>query len=67
VQFSLGPVDTLDHAARMQDFGSKMGIDATRKWAAEGFTRPWPEEILMDEATKKRVEALWKSLALDKV
>ena len=29
----LGPVDTLDHAQRMQDYGSKMGIDATRKWA----------------------------------
>jgi 4-hydroxy-3-polyprenylbenzoate decarboxylase len=59
-------VDTLDHAARMQDFGSKMGIDATRKWASEGFTRPWPDEILMDEVTKKRVDALWKSLSLDK-
>ncbi len=66
VQFVLGPMDTLDHAARMQDFGSKMGIDATRKWASEGFTRPWPDEILMDEATKKRVDALWKSLSLDK-
>jgi 4-hydroxy-3-polyprenylbenzoate decarboxylase len=59
-------MDTLDHAARMQDFGSKMGIDATRKWASEGFTRPWPDEILMDEATKKRVDGLWKSLGLDK-
>ena len=66
VQFSLGPMDTLDHAARMQDFGSKMGIDATRKWASEGFTRPWPDEILMDDETKKRVDALWKSLSLDK-
>ena len=66
VQFVLGPMDTLDHAARMQDFGSKMGIDATRKWASEGFTRPWPDEILMDEATKKKVDALWKSLSLDK-
>jgi 4-hydroxy-3-polyprenylbenzoate decarboxylase len=66
VQFVLGPMDTLDHAARMQDFGSKMGIDATRKWASEGFTRPWPDEILMDQATKKRVDALWKSLSLDK-
>ena len=33
VQFVLGPADTLDHASRRQDFGSKMGIDATRKWA----------------------------------
>ena len=64
VQFMLGPMDTLDHAARLQDFGSKMGIDATRKWASEGFTRPWPDEILMDEKTKARVEGLWKSLGI---
>jgi 4-hydroxy-3-polyprenylbenzoate decarboxylase len=64
VQFTLGPVDTLDHAARMQDYGSKMGVDATRKWSTEGFTRPWPGEILMDEATKARVDALWKGLGL---
>ena len=67
IQFSLGPVDTLDHAARMQDFGSKMGVDATRKWASEGFTRPWPDEILMDEATKRRVDALWESLGAEKM
>lgn len=61
-QFVLGPVDTLDHAARMQDFGSKMGLDATRKWPTEGFTRPWPDEIRMDSATRARINSLWKSL-----
>jgi len=64
VQFSLGPVDTLDHAARMQDFGSKMGVDATRKWKLEGFDRPWPDEILMDAASKARVDAFWRNLGL---
>jgi 4-hydroxy-3-polyprenylbenzoate decarboxylase len=64
VQFMLGPMDTLDHAARLQDFGSKMGVDATRKWASEGFARPWPDEILMDEKTKARVEGLWQSLGI---
>lgn len=64
VQFVLGPVDTLDHAARLQDFGSKMGIDATRKWPSEGFTRPWPDEIKMDPEVKRRVDALWKQLGL---
>jgi 4-hydroxy-3-polyprenylbenzoate decarboxylase len=64
VQFSLGPVDTLDHAARMQDFGSHMGIDATRKWPSEGFQRPWPDQIVMDAKTKARVDALWSSLGL---
>ncbi len=64
VQFMLGPVDTLDHAARVQDFGSKMGIDATRKWASEGFARPWPDEIQMDDVTKKRVDEIWEKLGL---
>jgi 4-hydroxy-3-polyprenylbenzoate decarboxylase len=66
VQFVLGPVDTLDHAARRQDFGSKMGIDATRKWASEGFDRPWPDEITMNEVTKQRVNGLWRDLGLDR-
>ncbi len=64
MQFVLGPVDSLDHAARRQDFGSKMGIDATRKWPGEGFERPWPDEIVMDQATRERVDALWKQLGL---
>jgi len=66
VQFTFGPVDTLDHAARIQDFGSKMGIDATRKWKSEGFARPWPDEIKMDAATKSRVDLLWSSLGIPK-
>ena len=65
IEFVLGPVDTLEHASRLQDFGSKMGIDATRKWQSEGFARPWPDEIRMDAATKSRVDALWQSLGID--
>jgi 4-hydroxy-3-polyprenylbenzoate decarboxylase len=64
VQFTLGPVDTLDHAARLQDFGSKMGIDATRKWPSEGFTRPWPDEIRMSPEVKARIDRLWPKLGL---
>jgi 4-hydroxy-3-polyprenylbenzoate decarboxylase len=64
VQFVLGPVDTLDHAARMQDYGSKMGIDATRKWASEGYAGRWPDEIKMDAATKARINEIWKELHL---
>jgi len=59
-----GPVDHLDHAAPRQFVGSKMGIDGTRKWKEEGYTREWPEDILMDETTKKRVDALWPKLGL---
>jgi 4-hydroxy-3-polyprenylbenzoate decarboxylase len=66
IQFVLGPVDTLDHAARLQDFGSKMGVDATRKWPSEGFARPWPDEIVMDATISKKVDGLWDSLGLPK-
>jgi 4-hydroxy-3-polyprenylbenzoate decarboxylase len=66
VEFHLGPVDTLDHAARLPDFGSHMGVDATRKWPAEGYKRgPWPDEIRMDAETRRRIDALWSRLALD--
>ena len=64
IQFTLGPVDTLDHSSRLPNYGSKMGIDATRKWKAEGFERPWPAMIEMDGATKARVDALWAKLGL---
>jgi 4-hydroxy-3-polyprenylbenzoate decarboxylase len=64
IQFTLGPVDSLDHSSRLPNYGSKMGIDATRKWKAEGFERPWPAMIEMDNATKARVDALWASLGL---
>ena len=42
VQMTRGPVDDLDDAAEMPAYGGKMGIDATRKWATEGYTRSWP-------------------------
>jgi 4-hydroxy-3-polyprenylbenzoate decarboxylase len=64
IQFMLGPVDQLEHASRLPNFGSKMGIDATHKWPSEGFARPWPDEIRMDTITKKKVDAIWKRLGL---
>jgi 4-hydroxy-3-polyprenylbenzoate decarboxylase len=63
IQFTLGPVDSLDHAARLANYGSKMGIDATRKWSTEGFSRPWPDEIVMDAKTRALVDGKWKALA----
>ena len=64
VRFSMGPMDVLDHSARAFTYGSKMGIDATRKWPEEGFTRNWPKLIEMDAETKKRVDAIWPKLGL---
>ena len=64
VRFTMGPVDVLDHASRAFTYGSKMGIDATRKWPEEGFARAWPKVIGMDDATKQRVDAMWSTLGL---
>jgi hypothetical protein len=63
-RFTMGPVDVLDHSSRAFTYGSKMGLDATRKLPEEGFTRNWPDLIVMDDATKARVSALWPSLGL---
>jgi 4-hydroxy-3-polyprenylbenzoate decarboxylase len=65
IQFTLGPVDTLDHASRLPNYGSKMGIDATRKWAAEGFTRPWPQMLKQDPAIVAKIDASWKKLGIE--
>ena len=65
IQFTMGPVDSLDHASRLPNYGSKMGIDATRKWKAEGFTRPWPEMLTMPLSVKAKVDAMWKKLGIE--
>ena len=64
IEFVHGPVDSLDHASRLPNYGSKMGVDATRKWPQEGFTRPWPKVIRMDPDVRKRVDQLWKKAGL---
>jgi 4-hydroxy-3-polyprenylbenzoate decarboxylase len=64
IQFVMGPVDSLDHSSRLPNYGSKMGVDATRKWPGEGFTRPWPNMIEMSPEVKRRVDDLWRQAGL---
>lgn len=64
-RFTMGPMDVLDHSSRAFTYGSKMGIDATRKWPEEGFTREWPKLIEMDADTRRRVTAMWPSLGIE--
>jgi 4-hydroxy-3-polyprenylbenzoate decarboxylase len=64
VIFVEGPVDVLDHAAPVMGFGSKMGIDATRKWRSEGFEREWPDAIVMDDKIKQYIDSIWKKLGI---
>ena len=54
----------LDHASQSFGFGGKLGVDATRKWKDEGFTREWPEVLKMRPDVVARVDALWKELGL---
>ena len=61
ITFVDGPVDVLDHAAPLLGAGSKMGIDATKKWSEEGFQREWPEEIQMSEEMTEFVDKRWES------
>jgi len=62
--FVEGPVDVLDHAAPILGYGSKFGIDATRKWRSEGFEREWPGAIVMDDRTKQYIDSIWQKLGL---
>ena len=64
VRFAVGPMDDLDHSARGPAFGSKMGLDGTKKWVEEGFTRPWPEIIEMDASVKAKIDGLWARLGV---
>jgi 4-hydroxy-3-polyprenylbenzoate decarboxylase len=65
MEFVMGPIDSLDHASRLPNYGSKVGIDGTKKWPSEGFTRPWPPVITMTPEVKTRVDGLWQQLKLD--
>jgi 4-hydroxy-3-polyprenylbenzoate decarboxylase len=64
-RFTMGPVDVLDHSSRAFTYGSKMGLDATKKLPEEGFSRNWPPLIEMDARTRQRVDQLWPKLGLD--
>jgi 4-hydroxy-3-polyprenylbenzoate decarboxylase len=64
LRFTMGPIDVLDHSSRAFTFGSKLGIDATRKWPEEGFTRNWPKRIEVDVSTKARLDAIWPRLGI---
>ncbi len=64
IVFAEGPVDALDHAADQFAYGSKMGIDATRKWKEEGFQREWPEVVRMSPEVKKRIDGIWSQLGI---
>lgn len=58
------PIDYLDFASPVSGLGSKMGLDATSKWAGE-TQREWGKTITMDEDIMQRVKGYWDKLGLD--
>ena len=58
------PIDYLDFASPVSGLGSKMGLDATNKWPGE-TDREWGRPIVMDDAVKARVDAIWEALGID--
>jgi len=59
-----GPLDALDHASPRARFGTRVGIDSTRKGPMDGHTREWPADIEMTDEIKKRVSERWKEFGL---
>lgn len=57
------PIDYLDFASPVSGLGSKVGFDATNKWAGE-TQREWGEPIVMDPDIIKRVNNFWPELGL---
>jgi len=57
------PIDYLDFASPVSGLGSKMGIDATNKWAGE-TDRVWGKLITMSPEIKARVDGIWQELGL---
>jgi 4-hydroxy-3-polyprenylbenzoate decarboxylase len=54
-----GPTDALDHASYRFAYGGKIGIDATAKGPADGYTRAWPEPVVMADGIRELVAKRW--------
>lgn len=55
------PIDYLDFASPVSGLGSKMGMDATNKWAGE-TSREWGRPIVMPAEVKAKVDEIWQTL-----
>ena len=63
--FTEGPLDVLDHAADRFAYGSKVGVDATRKnkpW--DGYPREWPRDLAFPDDVLERVARRWSDYGL---
>ncbi|MBF0784971.1 4-hydroxy-3-polyprenylbenzoate decarboxylase [Muribacter muris] len=58
------PIDYLDFASPIAGLGSKMGIDATNKWAGE-TQREWGTPIQKSAEVVNKIDQIWASLGID--
>ncbi len=56
--------DHLDPATPIPGYGSKLGIDATRKYPEEYEWREWPEEVEPDPQVANKIADLLKKLGI---
>ena len=61
---SQGPLDALDHSSPVPRYGTRLGVDATRKLPEEGHGREWPDALEMDEAVKRLVDGRWREYGI---
>ncbi len=54
--------DALDPAMKTPGYGSKLGIDATRKLPEENFGREWPKIVEEDEETKRKANKVYEEI-----
>ena len=57
------PIDYLDFASPVSGLGSKMGLDATNKWAGE-TSREWGRTMQMSADVTARMEQVWQTLGM---
>jgi 4-hydroxy-3-polyprenylbenzoate decarboxylase len=63
--FTDGPLDVLDHSSDRFAFGSKVGIDATRKSRTlDAFPREWPRDLVFPDPILERISSRWKEYGL---
>ncbi len=59
-----GPLDALDHSSPLPRYGTRLGVDATRKGPDEGHTRAWPDSLSMDESVRALVDGRWRDYGI---
>jgi 4-hydroxy-3-polyprenylbenzoate decarboxylase len=61
---SKGPLDALDHSSPEPRYGTRLGVDATKKLPEEGHDREWPKALEMTADIVAKVDSRWKEYGI---